>query len=449
MGRYFGTDGIRGTFGGALLNVNFAHRVGLALAAYLRQQHGQKPLTVAIGRDTRASGVDLEAALSQGFCLHEVNVIHLGVIPTPGIALAVQQLHADLGVALTASHNPATDNGIKLFSPQGHKLAPQTEATLEALIDAQPSHPTSASTCGFFHDGREHYINYLRSLLDCESLRDWPIVLDCANGATAQTSPLVLRHFGAKLTVIGDRPDGQNINQGIGSEHPEALQAAVRNTGARLGIAHDGDGDRCVLVDELGQVVHGDQLLGLLALHEIRRRQLAKDTLVTTIQSNVGLDHCLQAAGARVIRTDVGDRNVLLALLAGGYSLGGESSGHLIFPQLLETGDGLIAALKTLEVMLATRRPLSALAAEVTLFPQRSIALAVQQKTPLADCPHLQATLGQLDRQWGATGRHLVRYSGTEPKIRLLVEAQDASSLDPALAALRNALTLDGILCPP
>ncbi|MGF1452578.1 MAG: phosphoglucosamine mutase [Opitutales bacterium] len=442
MGNYFGTDGIRGTFGGDLLNAAFARRFGRAIADFLIADFPHKPITVAVGRDTRASGVELESALSQGLCPREVHVIHLGVIPTPGVAMAVQQLHADLGIALTASHNPAEDNGIKLFDNRGHKLLPDTEERIERLIDATGEVP-EAPTCGFEHDGRDHYVNFMRSLLHQDCLEGWKVVLDCANGATYRTSPVVLRQFGAGLTLLGVDPDGTNINAGVGSEYPERLAEEVVRVGANLGIAHDGDGDRCVLCDETGTLVHGDRLLGLLALHEIRQRRLQDQTLVATVQSNLGLDRALETVGGHVERTDVGDRNVLHSLLRGNFNLGGESSGHVIFPRLLEAGDGLMAAIKTLEVMLHTGKPLSALAAEVTLFPQLSRSLQIRAKRPLEACPSLQDAIDQANHRLGSHGRVLVRFSGTEPKIRLLVEADDEALLKPIMESFERAVDQD------
>lgn len=448
MGSYFGTDGIRGTVGGDLLTRDFARLFGHALADFLLRHNPQKPITIVVGRDTRDSGIDLQEAVSEGFCERDIHVIYLGVVPTPGIAMAVMHLHADLGIAITASHNPATDNGFKLFNNRGQKFHVEAEAEIEQLIDKERVMDPQTFTCGYAHDGLDHYVNYARSLLHQHCLKGWKVVMDCANGATAKSSPPVFRHFGAELVLLGDQPDGANINAGVGSEYPKKLAQAVLAEGAQLGIAHDGDGDRLVLCDEKGQIVEGDQLLGLLALQANRFENLANNTLVTTIQSNLGLDKTLEAHGITTLRTNVGDRNVLHAMIQGEYSLGGEQSGHIIFGDILMAGDGLIAAIKTVEAMLSRNLTLHELKQEIDLFPQRMRNVRIREKRPLADCQSLNRVSREIEDELNGSGRLLIRYSGTEPKLRLLVEARDGECLDPTLerltAAASEDLELDG-----
>jgi phosphoglucosamine mutase len=292
-------------------------------------------------------------------------------------------------------------------------------------------------------DAVTDYLASAERLLPAGALRGWKLVLDTANGATAGTSPVVLRALGAEVTGIGDQPDGYNINREIGSEHPEAMVAEVRTRGARLGIAHDGDGDRCVVCDEQGIVLDGDEVLTILALHALRRGRLAGGQLVVTVQSNLGVDAALKAAGGRVVRTQVGDRYVLQRMLADGSSLGGESSGHVVCADVAPTGDGLVAALRLIEVMVETGQPLSALRTALRKFPQGTRALKVAEKPPVETCPRLVAAIAALEAEMGDGGRVLVRYSGTEPKLRLLVEAGDDLAVQRGLDQLEAAVRQD------
>ncbi len=445
--KYFGTDGIRGRVDGPLIHAGFMRRMGVALRHYLQNTRTrQTPLRIVIGRDPRSSGEALEKSLAEGFGSRDLHLYTLGVVPTPAVSMAVRDLHADLGIALTASHNPVSDNGIKLFDHDGLKLALATEAEIETLIDGVSPDELSGST-GEVHthayDARAFYINYLRAILHERSLHGWKVVLDTAHGSTAETSPQVLRHLGAEIISIGASPDGSNINQNVGSEHPQRMAQAVRQHGAQIGIAHDGDGDRLVVCDENGVLLHGDELLGLLALHALRTQALRDRTLVATVQSNFGLDRTIEAAGGRVERVDIGDRNVLLHMCRHDYNLGGESSGHLIFRDHAVAGDGLLAALKTAEVMLTSGQPLSQLRKAVTLFPQLSATLDVEQKRPLADCAHLQQARERIERTLAGRGRLLVRYSGTENKLRLLVEAECEQSLANSMRQLQEAARRD------
>jgi phosphoglucosamine mutase len=327
-----------------------------------------------------------------------------------------------MGAAITASHNPASDNGVKFFGPAGEKLSDADEAAIEALL-GPPGAPAPAAGGDIPGESiLESYIEAASRILAPGSLRGWRIALDTANGATCASSPAVLCALGAELFSIGDRPDGQNINEGVGSEHPEALSRLVLSSGARFGAAHDGDGDRCVLCDELGRILDGDEVLAILATHALSRGTLARKTLVVTVQSNLGLDRAVEAAGGRVVRTAVGDRYVAEGMRAEGASLGGESSGHILFLDLSPTGDGLNALLKLAGVMAETGRPLSELRKVLRKFPQLSAALAVREKRPIESLPGLAGAIAALERDLGSSGRVLVRYSGTEPKLRLLVE---------------------------
>ena len=440
--RYFGTDGVRGPFGGPLVNPAFASRLAAAAGTWVhRTNPANSHLPVLIGRDTRASGEVLLAAVAAGIRAAGLEPVSLGVLPTPAVARAVRSSSAALGVVITASHNPAQDNGIKFFGLGGVKLTDADELAIEGCLDQVEVGPAEAveTRAG----AAEEYAAAAAALLPAGALRGWRIVLDTANGATCATSPRVLRQLGADVHGIGDRPDGANINAGVGSEHPEPLATRVVSTGARLGIAHDGDGDRCVLCDELGAVLDGDEIMTILALHALAAGRLPQKMLVTTVQSNLGVDAAVKAAGGRVRRTAVGDRYVIEGMTAEGAALGGESSGHIICADVSPTGDGLIAALRVLEVMRATGKPLSELRRGLRKFPQLTAAITVQEKRPLEECPTITATIAKLESELGAYGRVLVRYSGTEPKLRLLAEGPDQPTVEAALGRLMLAVRVD------
>jgi len=449
---YFGTDGVRGPYGGPVINEEFATRLGVAAVAWLRGVGERRSFArdgretsgvgrILIGRDTRGSGASLEAAIARGIRAAGGEPISLGVVPTPAVARTAKESGARMGVVITASHNPASDNGIKFFGPNGVKLTDEDEAIIE-------SHLAAPATSGegqlvSLDQAAIDYVAAVGLILQPNALAGWKIVLDTANGATWMTSPAALRGLGAEVLVIGDAPDGTNINAGVGSEHPEVMAAKVIASGARLGIAHDGDGDRCVLCDEFGQVLDGDEMLTILATHAVKRGRLPKKTLVVTVQSNLGVDAAMTALGGRVLRTDVGDRYVIERMLKEGATLGGESSGHIICADVSLTGDGLAAALQVLKVMIETEQPLSELRQVLKKFPQETGALKVSAKKELVSCSALAQCIAELEAEMKETGRVLVRFSGTEAKLRLLVEAASEEIARNGLVRLEAAARAD------
>ncbi len=437
--RYFGTDGIRGVFGESPMDLPFLRRLGYALAQHLKLRH-PGPLQLVVGRDPRVSGPAILEALTEGLRVAGHQVLDCGIVPTPAVPEYVQERHADFGVMITASHNPPGDNGIKFFDENGLKLDTGTEAEIEAWLDrvhAPPMAPILPPLEAV--DAVESFVLRRTLLLPAHGLAGWVIAVDCGYGATCATTPAVLRRLGAKVHTRAAEPDGTRINADSGSEHPEHLAALVRATGARLGLAHDGDGDRLVVCDETGALVDGDEILGLLALHRLRKGTLAQGVVVATVQSNLGLDQAVAAAGGRVVRVGVGDRNVLHKLLELGAVLGGENSGHFIFPEISRCGDGLLAALQLAQVLRDSGRPLSVLRREVPLLPQLTANLRVRHKRPLEDLPLFSEARRAAETALRGRGRVLARYSGTEKKLRLLVEGPVREELSALLAALTRA----------
>jgi phosphoglucosamine mutase len=434
--QYFGTDGVRGPYGGPVINETFAERLGFAVASWLPRKG-----RVLIGRDTRASGESLERAIARGLRRAKAEPVSLGVVPTPAVARAVAKEKAVLGVVITASHNPAGDNGIKFFGPAGMKLTDEDESAIESHLPPSLEVLTTVTDAAVpsLAGAADDYMLAAESLIERRGLAGWKIVLDTANGATHLTSSTVLRRLGAELEQIGNAPDGRNINSNVGSEHPAQLAARVRASGARLGIAHDGDGDRCVLCDEQGEVLDGDEILTILAIAALKRRSLVNNALVVTVQSNLGVDAAITALGGQVFRSAVGDRYVIEKMLQEHATLGGESSGHVICADISPTGDGLVAALKVIAVMKETGEPLSQLRKLLRKFPQRTSALKVREKRPLDSLPKLTQEITALEFELGSRGRVLVRYSGTEAKLRLLIEGADDATVDAGLARLERA----------
>jgi phosphoglucosamine mutase len=438
---YFGTDGIRGPYGGPAVCEAFFAAVGEAAGRWLASR-GVKGGRVLVGTDTRASGPSLANALGAGLAAAGAHPVMLGVAPTPAVSRAVARGGAALGAVITASHNPASDNGVKFFGPGGAKLTDAEEALIESLIVTPRAWPGGAG--GFPTESiAGAYVEAASRILPPGSLAGWRVALDTANGSTCLPSPAVFRALGAEVSAIGDRPDGSNINRGVGSEHPEALARLVLSARARLGVAHDGDGDRCVLCDETGAVLDGDEVLAVLATHALRRGTLSPRTVVATVQSNLGLDEAVEAAGGRLVRTDVGDKYVAERMRSEGAALGGESSGHFIFLDSCPSGDGLVAALRVAAVMIESGRPLSELRKAMRKFPQQADALVVREKRPIALLPALTAAIRAIELELGAKGRVLVRYSGTEPKLRLLVEGPTDAAVGSGMDRLRAAARAD------
>ena len=442
--KLFGTDGIRGTFNKYPVTPEVAMRLGRAVGFLIRPKDRERPLFV-IGRDTRRSGELLEAALVAGFNSIGADVLLAGVIPTPGVACLVKEFKAEGGVVISASHNPADDNGLKLFGGDGYKLDDDLEERLEHLmltdeIDEQCPYGNIAGETSLISDALERYATLAKASVPGMSLHGLKIALDCANGASFRATPQVLKDLGADLAVFHATPDGMNVNKECGSTHPEEISRLVRETGAQVGISHDGDADRLVLSDELGEIVDGDEILAMTALDALQRGTLAGSTLVATVMSNFGLDECVAAAGGAVLRTAVGDRYVVEAMRKGNFSIGGEQSGHLIFRDHGTTGDGLLAALQVLRIMTESGKPLSELRRCLKKYPQAQRNLRVKEKPPLDSLTEVSALIEQTERTLSGKGRVLLRYSGTEPKVRLLIEGPDEATINVAADKIASAL---------
>jgi phosphoglucosamine mutase len=430
MARLFGTDGVRGLANRDLtadLAINIAQAAAIVLGEDARAR-GIKPKAV-IGRDPRVSGEFLAAAISAGLASSGVDVFDAGVLPTPATAFLTADLDADFGVMISASHNPAPDNGIKFFSRGGHKLPDEIEDKIEAAMAGSKLTPLGAAVGHVqrFADAEDRYIvHLLRSLPN--RLDGLKVVVDCAHGAAAGVSPQVFTDAGAKVIAIGADPDGNNINLGYGSTHMSALQSAVLEHGADFGIAHDGDADRCLAVDATGAIIDGDQIMAILALSLKERGQLARNTLVATVMSNLGLRVAMKENGIEMIETAVGDRYVLEEMRAGGYTLGGEQSGHVIFAQYATTGDGILTGLKIGAEMARTKKSLAELATVMTIYPQVLINVPGVDKTRVESDPELQKVVAEAEADLHGTGRVLLRASGTEPLVRVMVEAAEAGT---------------------
>jgi phosphoglucosamine mutase len=422
--RYFGTDGVRGTVGEPPMTVDFALRLASAAARVLAPSGG----TVLIGKDTRLSGYMFEAALEAGFTAAGANVLLAGPLPTPAVAYLCRRLGADFGIVISASHNLYYDNGIKIFAAGGEKLSDAQEAAIEALLDEPPLtlESNALGRARRVDDARVDYQEFCKQMLrEGADLSRFKLVVDCAHGAAYKVAPRVLAELGAEIIPIGCSPNGRNINQGCGSTQPELLTTTVRGVAAAMGIALDGDGDRCVLVDERGELVDGDQLLYVLARDAQARGEL-RGPVVGTVMSNLGLEQALGALGIPFLRAAVGDRYVMAMLKEHGGQLGGETSGHLINLAKTSTGDGLATALQVLAVMQQTGEPLSALVAGMQRFPQVMINVRVACRIDVDGTPAIQSAVSEVEAELGKRGRVVLRASGTEPVIRVMVEAVDA-----------------------
>ena len=437
MKKLFGTDGMRGEAGKFPLDAATIQIVGSSLAARLREKLGRAPLIV-VGRDTRESGEWLEQALLAGADSAGAESKSAGVITTPGVAFLARTLPADAGVVISASHNAFQDNGIKIFAPSGRKLDEETERLIESDVFSQsPTKPGDhsfapvATHAGEAADLKARYLDFLAGEISRDmSLRGIRLVLDCANGAASDIGPELFRRLGAVVTVINNTPDGRNINLGCGSLHTEALQAVVTRNGAALGVAFDGDADRALFVDTRGRLVNGDGSLWVLARYLHARHELNQDTVVATVMSNIGLELAFQSEGIRLIRTDVGDKYVLEELLRLGASLGGEQSGHIIFPGLSLAGDGLITTLCLLRAMTTAGKDLHELTAGFQTFPQILVNVQVKIKRPFAEIPAIQDSAREIETKLGSQGRLLLRYSGTESLARVMIEGKSQAEIE-------------------
>jgi len=427
--KLFGTDGVRGVANIYPMTAEMAMQLGRA-AAYIFK-NGNRRHRIVIGKDTRLSGYMIENALVAGICSMGVDVLQVGPLPTPGIAFITASMRADAGVVISASHNPYQDNGIKFFSRDGFKLPDETELRLEDLIFSKKIdslRPVASEVGKAFRidDARGRYVVFLKNSfprdLDLSGLK---IVLDCANGAAYKVAPAVLEELGAEVISLGVSPNGTNINAGCGSLHPEIMSEAVKEHRADLGIALDGDADRVIFVDEFGNEVDGDHIMAICATHLLKQNKLAKKTLVATVMSNMGLDIAMKRAGGKVVKTAVGDRYVVEEMLRGGFNLGGEQSGHMIFLDHNTTGDGMISALQVLAIMQRSGRRLSELAEVMIALPQVLLNVRVPERRNLTECSGVQKAIAAAEQILGENGRVLIRYSGTEPLLRIMLEGQD------------------------
>jgi phosphoglucosamine mutase len=432
--RLFGTDGIRGRINRHPMTPETVLRVGMAAATVLRKDlHGRN--MVLIGKDTRLSGYMIESALTSGICSMGMNVTLVGPLPTPGIAFLTRTLRIDAGIVISASHNPFQDNGIKFFSYDGFKLPDAVEERIEALVlddSLQKCRPRGEEVGKAFRldDATGRYIEYIKSTLrKGTTLEGMKIVVDCANGAAYKTTPWLLRELGAEVISIHDKPDGVNINAGCGSLHMEPLRKAVVRHKAHIGIAHDGDADRTLFCDEKGRMVDGDIVMGLCAADMQSAGELRGGTLVATVMSNLGLERFLERQGIRMIRTKVGDRYVVEKMRDGGFNIGGEQSGHIIFLDYNTTGDGPITAVQVLNIMRKNSSPLSKLASKIKLFPQVLMNVEVEKRHDIRSVPEIEEAVKKAEEKLDGRGRVLVRASGTEPKIRVMLEGEDAETI--------------------
>lgn len=427
--RLFGTDGLRGQVNIYPMTADVALRLGLAAGTRFRR--GDRRHRVVIGKDTRLSGYMFESALTAGLCAMGMHVIMVGPLPTPAISFLTRNMRADLGVVISASHNPFHDNGIKFFDAEGFKLPDEVENEISAMV-LDPGWqwdypaPDRVGRAYKIEDAAGRYIVYTKSCfpahLTLEGLR---IVIDCANGANYKVAPLALQELGAEVFKMGTDPNGTNINDNCGSLHPQKVAAKVREVRADVGLALDGDADRLIVVDEHGVILDGDQIMAICAQAMMERGELPDNTLVATVMSNMALEVFMGERAGKLLRTAVGDRYVVEAMRKTGAMLGGEQSGHLIFRQYSTTGDGLLAALQILRVMCEKRRPLSELAGLLTPFPQELINVRVEKKIPFEQCPGVGEAVAAVEKELAGRGRVLLRYSGTEALCRVMVEGED------------------------
>ncbi|MGB3647973.1 MAG: phosphoglucosamine mutase [Desulfobulbales bacterium] len=438
MRKLFGTDGVRGVANTYPMTTEISMQLGRAIAFLVKKQMPDKEHNprIVIGKDTRLSGYMIENALASGICSMGVNVLLVGPLPTPGIAFITTSMRADAGVVISASHNPFQDNGIKIFSKYGFKLPDAEEAIIEDLIfskkiDSLRPVAEEVGKAARIDDAKGRYIVFLKNTFPKRYALDGiRIVLDCAHGATYGVAPHVFEELGAKVTSIGVKPDGKNINQECGALYPGIMADLVRKEGADLGIALDGDGDRLIVADEKGKIVDGDQIMAICAEEMLQRQKLAKNTLVATVMSNLGLEHAMQRMGGKLIRTQVGDRYVVEEMRRNAYNFGGEQSGHLIFLKHNTTGDGILGALQLLIAMKKNERSLSEMTQIMEPFPQVLKNVRTEKRIAVEKIAGFSEKIASMEKSLGSTGRILVRPSGTEPVIRVMVEGEDENLID-------------------
>ncbi|WP_276860752.1 phosphoglucosamine mutase [Haematobacter missouriensis] len=440
--KLFGTDGVRGQANTYPMTAEMALRLGAAAGRYFRRD-GLNRHQVVIGKDTRLSGYMLENALTAGLTSTGMNVLLLGPVPTPAVGFLTRSMRADVGIMISASHNPHQDNGIKFFGPDGFKLSDEAEAEIEAMVAGEilPAKPQNIGRAKRIDDGRGRYVEYAKTTFPGRGrLNGLKIVVDCANGAAYRAAPEVLWELGAEVIAIGVAPDGFNINTNCGSTHPETAARRVVAEGADLGIALDGDADRVILIDEQGAIADGDQIMALLARRMQERGTLAHETLVATVMSNLGLERYLADRSITLKRTPVGDRYVVEAMREGGFNLGGEQSGHIVMTDYTTTGDGLVAALQFLAAMADTGEKASVLARQFTPVPQllRNVRYTAGQE-PLA-LKSVRDAIAQAERALNGRGRLLIRKSGTEPLIRVMAESEDDALTETAVSGVVDAV---------
>jgi phosphoglucosamine mutase len=449
--KLFGTDGVRGVANVEPVTAETALKLGRAAAHVFTQLNprtrpaGTRP-KIVLGKDTRLSGYMLENALVAGITSLGVDVLVIGPLPTPGVAYITRSLRADAGIVLSASHNSYEDNGIKFFRHDGYKLDDQIENEIEQLVftGAIDSVRPTAGKIGRatrIDDALGRYVEFAKtSFPRGMSLEKMRIAVDVANGASYKSTPCILRELGADLQVFHNAPNGTNINRDCGSTHPEEIQRIVKETGVEVGITHDGDADRVLLCDENGDIVDGDEILAIAATDFLRAGDLRENTLVATVMSNFGLDETLASAGGKVLRTKVGDRYVLEEMVKRDLNVGGEQSGHMIFRDFSTTGDGIVCALQILRIMRSTGKPLSELKRVLKKYPQAQRNLRVKEKPPLEKLPDVMKLVGEAEQELNGKGRVLLRYSGTEPKIRLLIEGRELDRIDQQANRIADAI---------
>ncbi|KJE32249.1 phosphoglucosamine mutase [Geobacillus thermoleovorans] len=425
MGKYFGTDGVRGV-ANRELTPELAFQIGRC-GGYVLTKSAERP-KVLIGRDTRISGHMLEGALVAGLLSIGAEVMRLGVISTPGVAYLTKALGAQAGIMISASHNPVQDNGIKFFGPDGFKLSDEQEAEIEALIDSAEDMLPRPIGAGLgqvndYFEGGQKYLQYLKQTIDEEDFSGMKIALDCAHGATSSLATYLFADLDADVVTMGASPNGLNINEGVGSTHPEALAAFVKEKGADVGLAFDGDGDRLIAVDENGSIVDGDQIMYICAKYLKETGRLKQQTVVSTVMSNLGFYKALEAQGIKSVQTAVGDRYVVEEMKKNGYNLGGEQSGHIIFLDYNTTGDGMLTALQLVNIMKIKGKPLSELAGEMKKYPQLLVNVRVKEKEKVMENEQVKSVIAEVEAEMNGNGRVLVRPSGTEPLVRIMAEA--------------------------